>query len=312
MENFLFFNEFLNESVTIPDNYLTEINEEKFRKLLDTYCKNFDPNDEPILRGDKELQNNFYFLNTKLRTVSNFENNTYDLFHLYFLDKWENLPRKSNSADFVIGDTGLPSHYGNVYRFIPFDDGKYMVAGIGMNKMVRTYNKVLYDDKIVGSVYQLNIKLKQIISHFNKSELEIKEKVEFLNELFKNESPIIKVYDLDRLLHTIKLKKLTFEEYLTHAFSPESYTIKEYNDLKYGEIGWSDTPGMMIKLKFSKNFFKKKKMRISISYTKTELDEIIVDVKHNGNNIGEYMKWLKTNHPKLDRNDMKYITKKLI
>jgi len=293
---------FITENL-LPDIFLTEITENNFKNILDTYCKNFNPNDIPIYRGDNKINGNFYFINPKKRKVNNIEN--INQYHLYFLDKWDNLPKKSKSSDFVVGNPSIPKYYGKVYRYIPFDNGIFITNGKGIQHMIGTYNKTLEKDNIHIQPYILNKTLDNIVKNYNTTD--IKAKIQILNNIFKYK----KNDDLYQISKILEKKKLTFEEYMTDIFSPKSYNIKNYNELEYDDIGWTDVKGLLIDYKFSKEYFRPKKIRITKEYSKNELNDIINKVKKMNVSIKEYMKWIKTNYPNLSREDMKFIVNNL-
>jgi hypothetical protein len=250
---FISFNNFNENIINLP--YLFEIKEKDFNNIINKYCKNFDPNDKPILRGYKKLNNNFYFINSKKN--KNQSTVQFDLFHLYFMDKWSTLPKKSQSFNFVI-NSDLVKYYGNVYQFIPFDNAKYIIVGNTLNKMAGLYNKVL-DNDLNLSVYNMNIYLNRILLEFKKDYLNMEEKIKFLNKLFKDKSPIIYKHNMGRMLQLINERNTSFINYLTYIFSSNSYIIKNYNELEYNDIGWTDIPGVLINFEFSKQYFKLKK-----------------------------------------------------
>lgn len=313
-ENILSFKNFINENIKLSDKYIKELTEDDFNEILNKYCKNFDPNDEIIFRGDSRLDKNFYFLNTKKRKVKNLDN--HDQYHLYFLDKWVNLPIKSKSSDFVISgkSSTYASIYGNLYRFIPFDNATFVT---NHKKLVGNYNKKLEED-INISTFNLNSILHNIIINENKQNLSLSEKINFLNDYFDKKDigsmkSMVFATELKLIKKILNKRNISLYDYLTEVFSPKYYNIKNYDKLisEGDDIFWTDSHGLMINYKFSKQFFNKPPERIEKEYTIDQLDDILNQLKNIKGNFGNHMKWIKTNYPFISRNNMIYLSNKL-
>lgn len=250
-------------------DYNKEINEKEFLFLLKKHCKDFNPHDTPLLRGDRKLNENFYYLNSKNRKLGLKKfSSTIPPFHIHFLssEKWDGLPKKNQSSDFVISDAGnLSGMYGKKYRIIPFDGGKFSCY----HSYVGAYNdKIMEDLKSIERLGHLNSDLYEFHNiHYNHT-LNIENIINNLNNLFKDKSKVLEFCKnnttfngcviLDMYNITNK-NKINFKEYMEDAFSPKSYTINDYENVVNDNeniVGWSDTPFLLIDYNYSKILFK--------------------------------------------------------
>jgi len=255
-----------NESIKIgAKEYKKQLTEEDFLYLFNKNCNNFNINDRALIRGDKKLFGDFYYLNGKNRSVD-YKWMMNCPIHLEFMRSklWENLPQKDKSTDFGLdGNTQISSgFYGTVYRVIPYDNATFVMS----DKLVGNYNTILNKDLSVQFLSNVNNVLKEFNDYFNEVTYDMKKLVSNLNKLFKdknnvtefvknktnNSDIILKIYDI------IHKKNIDFKEYMENAYSPKSYTVLNYKEVLNSTLpfGWTDKPVLLIKSYLSNDFFR--------------------------------------------------------
>jgi len=246
---------------TYLNKYKESISRDKFKELLDFNCKGFNFSDRVLIRGDKNLGDDFYYINPKFRKVNWNWTLMYPL-HLEFLRSklWDELPKKVESIDMLSpgGGDGLWSKryikglYGDVYRVIPFDGAVFVKT----EQLTGNYNKILSND--IGNCCVRAKYLSEIINSYvvfnkkyNEHTSDMKEISKNLNILFKDYDKVVN-YNNRIILKTyqvLKDRNMSFIDYMEYAFSPDSYEILNYNEVMKGSkfFVWTDSEVLLIK-----------------------------------------------------------------
>lgn len=254
------------------DIYIKELNKEEFNNLFTNNCKNFKFDDMPLYRGVREPYGNTCYVNGKNRK---FTYNRYYMtpLHLGFMssDKWNGLPKKNKSLDFISGDGSmhrLKMYGSNVYRVIPYDNSTFVSNG---TKLVGSYNKKLRQDGFnkdylssffgdlvnfqdlfykkpnnPGTIDDINY----VINNLNKLFSGINIKFNKKNIIDYKEKIKNIPYDIKWLNSVLDKYDMTFVEYMEDAFSPKYYRIYDYDGMmgNEGEMCWTDNPVLMLKI----------------------------------------------------------------
>lgn len=232
------------------DYYKKSLTENEFNTILNEYCKDFDFNDKILVRGDNSLDGDYYYVNPKNRKVNyNYRKNL--PIHLIFMDgeKWKNHPIKKSSIDFTLNtkiyDT-IKNGYGNLYRVIPFDGGKF---GMPLKSGVGSYNL-----KLAGLVFRSS-GLPSLYTYLRNKHNKHFDETRNINTFINNLDKLYMTDMGDELSKKLQDRGETFKEYMSYAFSPPFYKFFDYSGLmefddgkKYGSAAWTDVPVLLKKM----------------------------------------------------------------
>jgi len=245
------YNQFIKENVNNSDKYIIGLNETEYKNILTKNCTTYLKNNIYFYRGDKQLDGDYYLINSK-KTITQLKYN-YNYIATEFVssDLWKNknLPLKKNSLN-MSTDIKLSNTYGtNSYKVIPFDNAKIVCLpkefGVCPNKILEN------ELDLFEEPYALSVHLSIKSGYDNININNISNVIKKLENIYDNN-----IGDMDdkdkQIIHYMNVHNMSFKEYMEYVFAPENYDIINYNNMTNQIInnyvaGYTDSPVLLVK-----------------------------------------------------------------